>query len=165
MSAEHVARARREFEEARALHHQALKRTEEIRAKIDAAKARQQAITQARIAGTSDTAETAEFGALAADLEALAPMLEAAKAAAAALEPVNQRRLLESAEAMHRGEIAQAEYDAMLERVQKLEVVLCQAVTTLHEKGQALGFVSLSRSWPVSRLLQRAVRDGAVPRA
>lgn len=165
MSAEYVARATRLHEETRSLYHAALSREEAIKTRILDAETRQKAITQARLDGASNEAETAEFGALAADIEALQEMLETAKTETVkAEEPMNRAQaMLQTAQAMHQRELAQMSYDALLIRVQALEGALCSAVATLHDAGLQLGFVSLSRTWPVSQSLRRAIENGIVP--
>lgn len=163
MTAENLAEARRNFAQADSAY-QALKaKARSIEDRIAVARAKQAEITNKRVNGTATDADTAEFGALAADLELLGEMLAEAQNAAATKSPDNERSLLSQAETMHQRAADQQKFEALQQASQKLDAALCDAIRQTHEFGKRIGHASLSQSWRPSDALHRAISYGVPP--
>ena len=163
MTTANLAEARRNFAEADAVYQGLKAKARSIADRIQVAKAKQAAITNKRVAGTATEADTAEFGALSADLELLATMLTAAETAAEAKNPEFERNLLSQAETLHQREQDKTKFDALSAVCLKLDAALCEAIGEAHAFGKRLGHVPLSQSWRPSEALHRAVNYGVPP--
>lgn len=157
-----LARVTREHEEATKRHRAALADAQQVRARIEAAQARQREITARRVAGESSDEERAEFIMLQHDIEGLEPLLKEAEARAAELLPTREEAALTAAHAAVKREAEQAAFDALSARLQALEEAFCKCLAQTHEAGRKLGHVSLAASWRPSKMLRAAVADGVV---
>lgn len=159
MSTQELAAARRNLDTAQAEHQAAAAKVQAISERIAGATLRQSEITANRINGTSTPAETAEYAALAGDVEALQGMLTAAQADSAtklAAQHAAQEQL-SVAEQQHAQEKAREAFDALKARAEMLEAALCGCVAELHAQGQKLGHVSLVMSFRPSQRLANIV--------
>lgn len=159
MSTHELAAARRAIDNAVAEHQAAADKAQSIRERISAATLRQSEITANRINGASTPAETAEYAALAGDVEALKGMLAAAEADAA-MKLATQHAAQEKqniAEQQHAQEKTREAFDALKARAEMLEAALCGCVAELHGHGQRLGHVSVVSSFRPSQKLKNIV--------
>lgn len=141
-------------------------RADKLAAKIANARARQQAITTARLEGESTEAEAAEFSSLAGDIEMLTTMHEEASQVLqplgrAALDAKNEVLML--TQALERA-TAEEKYRAVAARTAEIEALLCKSIAAQFAAGKALGRGALiSQSWRITSDLDRIVRVNALP--
>lgn len=162
MSAESVARARRLSNEATTAHQAAVNKEQSIRGRIAESQARQSEITAKRLDDTATADETAEFAALAGDVEALHAMLTAAEQSIIAADPREAQNALRAAENAHQREQDEAALAALNEQAVRLEDALLSCVSEMHDIGRKLGRVSLVMSWRPTQRLARAVSQGVL---
>ena len=160
MSATELAAARRTLDNAKSEHEAAAGKCQSIRARIASATLRQSEITSARINGQSNAADTAEYAALAGDVEALNGILATAEADAAAKLATQHaaQEALARAEQQHAMERTREAFNALKSRAEMLEAALCGCVAALHAEGQKLGNVSLVMSFRPSQRLANIVQ-------
>lgn len=158
-----VARHRLALQEAQERHQAAQAKVAAIQARIADCRQRQQAVTAARLDGTASPESAAEFAALAADVETLGAMLEAARAEITSTDPAEERHALDLAEQQLRHHQAQDHFTALAIKTAEVEKLLCQAIAATHEAGRKIGHHSLSQSWRPSDALHRAVHYGVTP--
>lgn len=165
MSAQELAKARRMHAEAVAAHQAASDKAQAIVERLDGIRARRDAISQNRVSGLVDPAETAEFAALAGDIEVLDKMLVQARAeAATASEQMHGRTIYYAdAEQAHKRELAAVEYEALRQKTQEIEAVFCRAIGMVARAGKQLGHHTLSQSYKPSDTLHRALNLGVAP--
>lgn len=141
-------------------------RADKLAAKIANARARQQAITNARLEGEGTEAEAAEFAALSGDIEVLTGMHEEASTA---LQPLGRAALAANNDVLALNQAldratAEATYQAIAARTAEIEALLCKAIASQFEAGQAIGRGPLiSNSWRMTSDLDRIVRVNALP--
>lgn len=137
-----------------------------LASKIANARARQQAITVARLEGEGTEAEATEFVALTGDIELLTSMHEDANNS---LQPLGRVALaanndvLALTQSLDRAN-AEATYQAIAARTAEIEALLCKAIASQFAAGQAIGRGPLiSNSWRMTAGLDRIVRVNALP--
>lgn len=156
-----AAEAEQALEEAQA-------KADALASKIANARARQQAITTARIEGEGTEAEASEYAALAGDIEVLTDMHDEASNA---LQPLGRAALAANNDALTLTQsleraTAEAKYQAIAARTAEIEALLCKAIASQFEAGQAIGRGPLiSNSWRITAGLDRIVRVNALPEA
>jgi hypothetical protein len=160
MNPQAVATARRIHDDAQTEYQTANGKAQAIRDRIAASTLRQSEITAARINGQASAAETAEYAALAGDVDALKAMLAAAESdAATKLGNMHAKREgLEIVERSHATEQTRLAFNALKEKAEKLEDAFCDCVAQLHGQGQKLGHVSLVMSFRPTQRLGNIVR-------
>lgn len=163
MTAENLAEARRNFAQADSTYQVLKAKARSIEDRIAVARAKQVEITNKRVNGTATDADTAEFGALAADIDLLDSMLSEAQAAASTKSPEHERNLLSQAETMHQRAADKQKFEALQQTSQRLDAALCDAIRQTHEFGKRLGHVSLTQSWRPSDTLHRAISYSVPP--
>lgn len=165
-TAARLASAKLRAEEATDALNEAQNRADALASKVANARARQQAITNARLEGEGTEAETAEFAALSGDIEMLTGMHNEATES---LQPLGRAALaagndvLMLTQALERV-TAEEKYQAIAARTAEIEALLCKAITLQFEAGQAIGRGPLiSNSWRMTSGLDRIVRVNALP--
>ena len=114
--AHEVARLRIALQVAQQRHQTVQAAVAKIEARIDDCRARQAAITQARLEGAAAPESAAEFAGLATDLESLTRLWKDARTAAARLDPDAERQALSRAEDAWRQQQITLRYQAVAER-------------------------------------------------
>lgn len=156
-----AAEAEQALEEAQA-------KADALASKIANARARQQAITTARLEGEGTDGEAAEFVALGGDIEVLTGMHEEASAALQSLGRTAlaaNNDVLTLTQSLERA-AAEAKYQAIAARTAEIEALLCKSIALQFEAGQAIGRGPLiSNSWRMTASLDRIVRVNALPEA
>ncbi len=165
MSAENLARGERMHVEALAEHQSALHKEQGIDARIADIAKRMNAISQRRIAGTSNDQEAAEFAALGGDSQLLTQMLAAAKAETklAGDKVRGAVAWYGDAQNAHMRQQAELEYNALQLRTKEIEAVFVRAIGATARAGKAIGHHSLSQSFKISETLHRAINLGVIP--
>lgn len=163
--ARNVAAAKQHADEARANLDLAREQADAIATRISDKRARQAAITQARLEGESTADEAAEFVALTGDLEALTEMHQEATAK---LQPLGQALAAAEANVSRQNQAwerhqAEEAYKALQARTAEIEALLIRAVAAQHRAGKQLGHQLVSQSWQATRNLERLTRLNIVP--
>lgn len=165
-AASRLSTAKLRSEEATDALNTAQNKADALASKVANARARQQAITNARLEGEGTEAEAAEFAALAGDIAMLTTMHNEATEA---LQPLGRAALaagndvLMLTQAFERA-TAEEKYQAIAARTAEIEALLCKAIASQFEAGQAIGRGPLiSNSWRMSIGLDRIVRVNALP--
>ena len=155
--AANLAAAKLDMEQAEEIYAEALGRAQAVRDRIAAFEARRAEITAHRLAGEAVEAETAEFAALAGDIEALQGLLTESEAAAASLEPIEARNMLAAAESEWQRHLSQNSIQALREQTCKLEALFCKNLSALAHEAQQAGYQNLNQVWTPSDGLKNAV--------
>lgn len=165
-NAARLAAAKLRVAEATEALNDAQERANKLAAKIANARARQQAITRARLEGESSADEAAEFASLNGDIELLTTMHEEATEA---LQPLGRAVHAAQNDALTLGHSferasAEAAFNAIATRTAEIEALLCKSIAAQFEAGKAIGRGALvSQSWRMGSDLDRIVRVNALP--
>lgn len=161
--ANRLAVSRQALDEAEAAHTQAVQAADRLSERLHDTRARQAAITRARLEGECTQAESAEFVVLAADAEALETMLAEARTKAAAFDTNQARQELANAELLWAQHQKHAQFEALKSRTLEIEATLVECIAELVTAGRGLGHQLLGQNWRMSPDLDRIVRLAALP--
>lgn len=165
MTAENLARGERLHQEAIAAHQAASDKAQAITDRLASIRTRQQAITESRLAGTSNDQEAAEYAALTGDAELLGKMqIEAQAAIKTATDQAHGAYVwYTDAKRAHDREQAGIEYEALRAKTAEIEALFVRAIAATHAAGRGVGHHTLGQSWQPSQPLHRAVHYGVCP--
>ncbi|MDD2883085.1 MAG: hypothetical protein PHQ58_21950 [Rhodoferax sp.] len=165
MSTIELARAERMNAEAQAQLESARDLVQQNTERLNDTRRKMHFITERRVAGTCTSAEANEFAALGGDEILLQKMLVAAEQAkAAAIDQVHGAfAYFTDAKAAHDREMAEARFQALLEKTRQIEAVFCQALGALGRAGQAIGKSTLGSCFQKSDRLHRALDLNIIP--
>ncbi len=165
-SAARLATAKLRAEEANESLNTAQNRADALASKVANARARQQAITNARLEGEGTEEEAAEFAALSGDIAMLTAMHNEATEA---LQPLGRASLAASNDVLMLSQslervTAETKFQSIAARTAEIEALLCKSIAAQFEAGKALGRgVLISQSWRMTHDLDRIVRVNALP--
>ena len=156
--AHNLEAARLALREAETAHDQATARAEALANRLAEARAKREAITERRLNGAATTEDAHEFGALGADMEALALMVTKSQAETDATQPDAARAALANAEAAWHRHQKQETIRALFDRAKQIEARLVECLGELAILSIESGGQNFRDVWAPSEDLQTIMR-------
>ncbi|MEQ1535551.1 MAG: hypothetical protein ABL923_06705 [Burkholderiaceae bacterium] len=160
---ENLAGMRLKLAEAAQRHEIAQADADELRNRIIASEQRREAITAARLNGTSNAEEANEFVALGGDLEVLREMHAESKAAAIKLDPTTERQQVAQAEKDLREHVNAASYEALFSRTREIEALLLKSLAATFTAGKAVGKRTVGDAFSLTPALRSVITHNHLP--
>jgi hypothetical protein len=159
-----LAVAEEKLAEAQRVHGNAEAEVRDLEQRLADIRERRATITQNRIGGKIIEAETAEFGALSGDADALRRLLEDCRQTAAGLSPSDATRAVADARKTLDRARAEARATLLVDHVELVSRTLESVLYGAEAAGRAVGR-SLHLMWRPSPVLRHALSHGWLPTA
>ncbi len=162
---ENLAGMRLKLAEAAQRHETALADADVIRNRISSSEQRREAITAARLSGSANAEDAAEFVALGGDIEVLREMHAEAKAAALKLDPVTERQQVTQAEKDLREHVNTVSYEVLVNRTREIEALLLKSLSATFTAGKAVGKRTVGDAFSFAPALRSVITHNHLPGA
>ena len=163
--AENLAGWRLKLAEAKQRHEAAQADADAMGERVSARVQRREAITAARLRGSSTVEESAEFAALDGDLEVLREMHVEAVLAAAKLVPTLEDQQVAQAENDLRQHVNETSYQALVNRTREIESLLLKSLAATFTAGKAVGKRTVGDSFRFASPLRAVIIHNHLPEA